>query len=301
LITAVGFIAAACGGSSGGSTGGATQKGSITVGAANFAESTLLANMFAEVLKKAGYTASVKQLTTREVYEPALEKGDDIQAFPEYAATLTEFLNKKDKGPNAPAVASTDIAETLTTLTGLAGAHNLVVGKASAATDQNAYATTQAFATTNNLTKLSDLAGYTGKLVLGAGSECPPRPFCKKGLEDKYGIKFTGFKTLDSGGPLVKAALKNGSVQLGLVFSSDPGIETFKLKVLEDDKHLQASDNLVPVLNKKVAQTEAINALNGLMAVLTQDDLVSLNKQVQIDHQPAASVARGYLQAKGLI
>src|SRR4051812_22642358 len=70
-----------------------TNKGKIVVGAANFAESTLLANMFAQVLDKAGYDASVKQLTTREVYEPALEKGADIQAFPEYAATLTTFLN----------------------------------------------------------------------------------------------------------------------------------------------------------------------------------------------------------------
>jgi osmoprotectant transport system substrate-binding protein len=292
-------MAAACGGSDGGSAG-STQKGSITVGAANFAESTLLANMFAEVLKKAGYTTSVKQLTTREVYEPALERGD-IEAFPEYAATLTEFLNKKDKGANAPSVASTDINKTLATLTGLAGGHNLVVGKASTATDQNAFAVTQAFATKNNLTKLSDLASYSGKLVLGGPSECPTRPFCQKGLQSTYGIKFTGFKALDTGGPLTKNALKNGQIDIGLVFSSDPSIETLKLKVLEDDKLLQASDNIVPVLNKKVAQTEAINALNGLMAVLTQDDLVRLNKLVQVDHQAAAAVARGFLQEKSLI
>ena len=299
-ISALALAVTACGsdGDNGGST---TQKGTITVGAANFAESTLLANMFAEVLKKAGYTASVKQLTTREVYEPALEKGDDIQAFPEYAATLTEFLNKKDKGANAPAAASSDIAQTLTTLSTLGAAHNLVVGKASTATDQNAFAVTQDFATKNNLATLSDLAGYTGRLVLGGPPECPPRPFCQKGLKDTYGITFTGFKSLDTGGPLTKNALKNGTVDMGLVFSSDPGIETFKLKVLEDDKKLQASDNIVPVLNKKVAQTEALNALNGLMAVLTQDDLVRLNKQVQIDHQPAAAVARGYLQEKSLI
>jgi osmoprotectant transport system substrate-binding protein len=300
LIAALGLLAAACGGSSGGSAG-STQKGSITVGAANFAESTLLANMFAEVLKKAGYTTSVKQLTNRELYEPALEKGDDIQAFPEYAATLTEFINKADKGANAPAAASTDITKTLTTLNGLAGAHNLVVGKAASATDQNAFAVTQDFATKNNLTKLSDLANYSGKLVLGGPAECPTRPYCQKGLKDTYGIKFTGFKSLDTGGPLTKNALKNGSIDIGLVFSSDPGIETFKLKVLEDDKLLQSSDNIVPVLNKKVADNTAITALNGLMEVLTQDDLVQLNKQVQVDHQPAVSVARGYLQAKGLI
>jgi osmoprotectant transport system substrate-binding protein len=57
--------------------------------------------------------------------------------------------------------------------------------------------------------------------VLGGPTECPQRPFCRPGLEEKYGLKFTSFSALDAGGPLVKGALRQGKIALGLVFSSD--------------------------------------------------------------------------------
>ena len=51
-------------------------SGKIVVGHANFSENATLANIYAEVLNAAGFDASVKQLGNREVYLPALEKGD---------------------------------------------------------------------------------------------------------------------------------------------------------------------------------------------------------------------------------
>ncbi|MFN2536697.1 MAG: glycine betaine ABC transporter substrate-binding protein, partial [Mycobacteriales bacterium] len=96
----------------------------------------------------------------------------------------------------------------------------------SPAADQNAFAVTKNFAEANNLTKLSDLKRVTTKLVLGGPPECTTRPFCKPGLEKTYGLTFAGFKTLDAGGPLTKAALKDGSIQVGLVLSSDGSLGT---------------------------------------------------------------------------
>ena len=49
--------------------------------------------------------ATVQQIGNRELYEPALEKGD-IQVVPEYAASIADFLNKKVNGANAPAASS---------------------------------------------------------------------------------------------------------------------------------------------------------------------------------------------------
>ena len=37
-------------------------------------------------------------------------------------------------------------------------------------------------------------------------------------------MHFTGFKSLDAGGPLTRAAIQQGKVQIGLVFSSDPAL-----------------------------------------------------------------------------
>ena len=47
----------------------------------------------------------MQKVGNREVYEPALERGE-IQVFPEYAATLTEFLNQKANGRTRQPVAA---------------------------------------------------------------------------------------------------------------------------------------------------------------------------------------------------
>jgi osmoprotectant transport system substrate-binding protein len=200
-----------------GASGG---SGKLVVGAANFSENQILANIFEQVLDAGGFDASVKPVTSRDVYGPALERGE-INVMPEYVGTLTEYFNKKAGGPSAAPKASGDLEATLTALRTLAGAKGLKVLTPAEAADENAFAVTKTFADANNLTKLSDLKAYTGPLVLGGPPECPTRPFCKPGLEQTYGLKFTGFTSLDAGGPLTKTALKKGDIQIGLVFSSD--------------------------------------------------------------------------------
>ncbi len=305
-LTVVGLGLAACSSSSGGSSSSTSPSagGPVVVAAFNFGESQLLANMYAQVLDKAGYQATVKSIGAREVVEPALEKGSaggGVDVVPEYLATFTEFLNKKVNGADAAAKASGDVQATLTAAQALAGPRGLTVLQPSQAADQNAFAVTKDFATKNNLTTLSDLAGYTGPLVLGGPPECPQRPYCQPGLEQTYGLKFTGFKSLDAGGPLTKKALQQGQIQIGLVFSSDGGIDAFGLKVLTDDKHLQNADNVVAVVNTKVASDALTAALNGVAAALTTDELIAMNKQVDIDGADPAKVATDWLKSKSLI
>lgn len=198
-------------------------SGDVTIGSANFYESQILASLYEIVLDAAGYDASIKDVQSREVYEPALEHGQ-LDVMPEYAATLTEFLNTSDNGKDAKPIASTDIDKTVSALKTIAAKHGLVPLEPSSATDQNTFAVRKDFAEKWHLETLADLTNVEGELVLGGPPECPTRPYCKKGLEDVYGITFTGFKSLDVGGPLTKAAIKNGDVQVGLVFSSDPAL-----------------------------------------------------------------------------
>jgi osmoprotectant transport system substrate-binding protein len=290
LLTA-GLLATACGGGS--------SSGPVTIAAVNFSESQILANAYKDVLDKAGYQASVKSLTNREVVEPALEKGD-LDVVAEYVGTLTEFLNKKDNGANATPLASPDLDKTVTALRTLTDKRGLVALNPSPATDQNAFAVTKDFATKNKLTKLSDLSSYTGKLTLGGPPECPTRPFCQPGLQSTYGIKFADFKSLDAGGPLTKQAIKVGQVDIGLVFSSDGGIDGLGLQVLTDDKKLQTADNIVPIVRKDKAKDPLTAALNKVSAAMTTDDLVKLNKRVDTDREDAATVAKDFLKSKGL-
>ena len=199
-------------------------SGPIRVVAANFSENQTLANVYAEVLKAAGFDATVVQLTNREVYEAALEAGD-VDVVAEYAATLTGFLNTKANGAAAESPASGDIEETLAALRPLAEARGLTVLTPAEATDQNTFAVTKAFADRYSVATLSDLAtNCAGGITLGGPPECPQRPFCQPGLEGTYGLNITSFTALDAGGPLSKNALKTARVALALVFSSDASL-----------------------------------------------------------------------------
>jgi glycine betaine/choline ABC-type transport system substrate-binding protein len=142
-----------------------------------------------------------------------------------------------------------------------------------------------------------------GTLVLGGPPECPQRPFCAKGLTDTYGITFKEFKPLDVGGPITVAAVKGGQVGVGLLFTSDPAIAANGFVLLEDDKHLQLADNLVPVVRQSVldASPGMADLLNGIMAKLSQAELTSLNKTVTVDGQDPDAAAQAWLTANGFL
>ena len=155
---------------------------------------------------------------------------------------------------------------------------------------------TKATQTKFNLTKLSDLAPIGSQLTLGAGPECPTRPYCQPGLQKTYGITFKAFKPLDTDGPLTRAAFKNGTIDVGLVFSSDGDLNSLGLVVLQDDKHLENADNVVPIIRQAAASDEVKRVLNAIDAKLTTADLVTMNSQVSIQHQDADAVAMAWLQ-----
>jgi osmoprotectant transport system substrate-binding protein len=207
------------------SSSAAGGSGKVVIGAANFAESQTLAELYKIALNSAGFDASVQQTTNREIYEPALEKGD-ITVFPEYAATLTEFLNKKANGEDAPVKASGDINATMTALRDLGGKYGLTFGTPSPASDQNAFAVSKPVADKYGLKTLSDFASKCSGAasVLAGPAECPQRPFCQPGLQQTYGISFGSFFQGDAGGPQTKTALRTGQATLGLVLSSDSSL-----------------------------------------------------------------------------
>ncbi|MGB2569364.1 glycine betaine ABC transporter substrate-binding protein [Micromonospora citrea] len=196
--------------------------GPIVVGAGNFSESQTLAELYNIALTAAGYQVKVQQIGNRELYEPALEKGE-IQVVPEYAATMAEFLNTKANGKDAAPVSSPDLDKTVAALKAAGDKAGIVFGAPAAAQDQNAFAVTKAFADKYALKTLSDLAAKcSGQATVLAGPpECPQRPKCQAGLVEVYDFKAGSFSSLDAGGPQTKNALKTGSASVGLVFSSD--------------------------------------------------------------------------------
>ncbi|MGW7005966.1 ABC transporter substrate-binding protein [Streptomyces sp. NPDC054933] len=282
-------------------SGGSGAKGSLVIGSAGFTESSVLAQLYAKVLSDAGYSTSVQTLNNRELYEPALEKGQ-IDVVPEYAATLAEFLNAKANGPKAKPVASSDANATVAALTKLAEPRGLKVLSVGGAVDQNAFAVTKTFADQHHLKTLSDLGGSKAPVKLAAGDECPDRPFCEPGLKQTYGIDVTGIDPKGVGTPQSKQAVKDGTDQLVLTTTTDATLDQFGLVLLQDDKKLQNADNVLPVVNAKHAGSPQIaEALDKLTKVLTTADLTALDKQVDAERKKPSDVATDYLKSKGLI
>lgn len=278
------------------------DDGGLLIGATNFTESRIMAQMYALVLENAGITATVKELSGREIVEPALEKGQ-LQITPDYLATFTTFLNARVNGPNSTTPASNDVAATYVAAQQLAGPLGLTVLTPSAAQDQNAFAATPAYAAANKLATLSELGPFSqsNPVILGAGPDCPTRPYCQPGLQSTYGIKFASFVTLDTGGPLTVQALAQGVIQLGLVLSSSGLVAANNLVILADDKHLQPADNLVPIVKTSVNTPQITELLNAISAKLTTKDLQYLNAEVDIERQDPSDVASNWLKSVGLL
>jgi len=300
LVLGLGLATAALAACS--STSSTEGTNSLVIGAFNFTESQILAEVYAGALKAEGYDVSITASTNREVLAPALEAGE-VQMVPEYLGTFTEFLNIKENGPDTAAVANGDVEATLGQGQALAEKVGVTLLTPSPAADQNAYAVRGDFAREFGLVTMSDLAALsaTMDIRLGGPPECPQRPFCQPGLEGTYGMEIAEFVPLDAGGPLSKTALSQGSIDVSVIFSSDGGVAANDFVVLVDDLALQQVDNIVPAVISTSVTPELTAILNAVSAAMTTDDLIAMNKAVDLDRRKPADVAAEFLAAKGLV
>jgi osmoprotectant transport system substrate-binding protein len=287
------LLTAACGGGGG---------GKVVIVGQKFTEADIMTQLYKAVLDHEGYDTSVKNLGARDIYLGPLSKGD-VTISADYLSSMTEALNRKENGDNAPKVASPDAAATLAELNKLASKEGLTALQPAKAQDANAFAVTKEFADSNRITTLSDLGASGLAVKLGGNSDCPQRADCQKGLEDVYGIKISGFEPTGFGSQATKDDLVKGVTQIGSVGTTDATLDKLGLVILTDDKHVQNAENLVPIVNSKWLKDndKARKALDRLSAVLTTEDLTTMIGKVDLDREKAADVAQAYLKDKGLI
>ncbi|MFB7549601.1 ABC transporter substrate-binding protein [Streptomyces sp. NPDC056154] len=273
----------------------------LTIGSAGFTESDLLAQMYAALLGRAGYSTKIISVSNREIYEPALESGQ-IDVVPEYAATFADWLNARKNGADAAPVGSPDLAATMRALRALAEPRGLTVLDPGRAVDQNAFAVAAPHAAKHRLKTLSDLGRSGLPVRLAAGDECVQRPYCAPGLRKTYGIRVTAVDPKGVGTTQAKRAVQKGQDQMVLTTTTDATLDAFGLVLLADDKHLQNADYLVPVVNRSRAGGEGVlKALGKLNTVLTTADLARLDERVDSWRRLPEDVARAYLESKKLI
>jgi len=267
----------------------------ITVASFDFPESELLAEIYAQALQAGGFDTRLERgVGPRELVEPALA-GGLVEFVPEYAGTALEFLSRGAAEPTP------DVAVTRTALRRAVDHDRIVALEPAPAQDANAVVVTRELADRYHLEDVSDLEAVAPRLTIGGPPECPSRPFCLDGLERVYGLKFENFLPLDAGGPLTHQALAGGHVDVAVLFTTDPKLDTPALVVLDDDRRLQPAENVVPLVRAEIVERwgdDLVRLVDGVSARLTTDDLRALNAQVAAGDSPAA-VAERWLDGEG--
>jgi len=300
-VSLASLLLAACGGGAAGgdplaqpsSSGSASGGGAaVVVGSADFTESTVVAELYAQALVAKGVQASTKpSVGTREVYLKALKDGS-ISIVPEYTGNL---LLNYDK--NATATTAAEIEKALPTVLPA----DFKLGTPSKAVDQDVYVVTKEYSEKNGITSLADLKKVSADAVLGGPSTLATRAYGVPGLEKVYGAKFKEFKPYDAAA-VRSRDLNDGKIQVGEFFSTEAVIPDNNYVALADPQGIILPQNVVPLMRADVAgNATATAAINGVQGALTTEELTALNKKVDVDKQDAQDVAAEWLKSKGLV
>lgn len=285
LAVAVALVAAACS-----SDDGTIEGPTIKVGSANFSESALVAEIYAQALEAEGYSVDRKlNIGSREIYKPALESGE-LDLIPEYIGTMLTNLG---------GVATSDSTSTHAALQAAWEPMGISVLDFAPAQDKNGIVVTKATANEFSLITTSDLAALNGTLVFGGPPECPSREFCLIGLTDLYGLDFAEFKPLDVGGPITITALETGEIDVALLFTSSGVILAKDFVLLDDDLGLQPAENLAPAVRTEILDAYGDrfeDVLRAVSVALTTEELIALNKAVEVDGEDPDKVAATWLE-----
>ncbi|MET9366456.1 ABC transporter substrate-binding protein [Streptomyces griseoflavus] len=270
------------------------EAGTVVVGSNNFAESTLLADIYGEALRAKGLKVTYKHNIGSRETTYGLMKNGSITVLPEYNGSLLAYLDPEAGQESAQAVNEAVKAKLDKKLTLL---------ESSPAENKDSVSLNAATAKKYGLTAestLADLKDSAPDLVIGGSPEFQTRQQGLKGLEAVYGLKFKSFKALDAGGPLTQAALTGNEVQAADVFTTDPAIVKENFVVLKDPENLFGFANVTPLVHKDALPQEGVDALNAVSAKLDTETLLDLDAQIQLEKKDPLDVAKAWLKSAGL-
>jgi osmoprotectant transport system substrate-binding protein len=277
------------------STTGSGSGKSLTLGTKDFTEEFILGQLYKQALEAKGYTVNYKEnIGATEVIDKALTSGQ-IDAYPEYTgesvATVAKINKNVSSAQEEYALAKAFYAKRGQSMSDITPFF-----------DTDAIAVTKSYATKYGLVTTADLKKVP-HFSLGARPEFLNRQEGAAGMKSVYGVKNFTFKSLALG--IQYQALDGGSVDAIDVFTTDPQLASGKYVVLKDPKNIFGFQNIALVIDtKKLAAlggAQFMSIINSVNKLLTTPAVVSMNKAVAIDKQPAAAVAAAFLKANHVI
>jgi len=274
-----------------------TGKPPVVMGSKNFAEQTVLGELYTQALKAKGYNVTLKSsIGGSELIDKSLES-NQIQMFPEYLGETVTSVAKLPAPKSASETYNTakqwleqNRQSTLTLQTAFEDTDGIVV-------------TTQ-YAQEKGLETISDLnkVGPGGQGVTISGpAEFQNRETGLVGMKKAYNLPNVGYLPAPAGSQYT--AVDQGSAQAANAFTTDYQLTTGKYKLLTDPQAVFGFQYVAPIVKQNVLQQqgpEFAATLNWVSGLLTEQAIQALNQQVQGNNQPAGDVAKQFLAANGL-
>jgi osmoprotectant transport system substrate-binding protein len=285
------FSLAAC------NLGKETKKGKIVVSGKKFTEQVILTHLLAEYLK-ANTDLEVEvedSLGGVFVLHEAMKKGD-VDLYVEY--TGTGYLNVL-KNKYKPGQSPDEIYEA--TKKGYEEKFNITWLKPLGFNNTHALAMRKELANELGVKTYSELAAKTPQLIFGTDGEFFERSDGFDALVKEYNFKFKKTTSIDP--DLQYEAAKNGDIDVINAFSTDARIKQFGLRMLVDDKNFYPPYYAVPIIRQEVldANPGLEETLNKLAGILSDEKMMELNAQVNIEGKEPKQVAIDFLKSQGLI
>ncbi|ATJ81968.1 glycine betaine ABC transporter substrate-binding protein [Halomonas beimenensis] len=273
------------------------QADEIVVGGKNFTEQQILASMTTQYLEGLGYDVESRAGMGSAVLRQAQENGQ-IDLYWEY--TGTSLINYND------VTESLSPEETYQRVKELDAEKGLVWLEPSAANNTYALAMREESVEETGIDSLSKLAQAVNdgeELSFAMNAEFYAREDGWRPLQQAYDFRVgrADVKRMDSG--LVYQALRDGQVDVGLVFATDGRIPAFDFQVLEDDQNFFPAYALTPVVREETLEANPALAeqMNALSALLDDQTMATLNARVDVERETIEDVARTFLEEQELL
>jgi osmoprotectant transport system substrate-binding protein len=289
---------------------GGGGKPTLKIGSVKFDEARVMAEIYGQVLEANGYTVDRAGigLGDRPIVAPAIESGQ-IDLQPEYIGSRLSYELKNNPNPAIPA-ASGDSAANAAGLQLALDAKKLTALAYTPAIDTNAFVVRADTATQFRLVKVGDTAAVQSQLKWGLATDCPTNLLCGApgGALELYGINaqtVAGATLLSACDTPMADALKNKTIDVAELCSTQPDILVNGWVILQDDLHTQPADNIAPIVRDdylaKVDATAFKKLLDDVSAKIDTPTLAELYKQVAVDKKDPKDVAAAWLKDNGFV
>jgi len=292
------LVLAGCGGSSAPSSSGSSTGASsnsditITVGSKDDTEAQLMGQMYAQVLRHAGFKVNEKiKLGGNAIVFSAIT-GGAIDVYPEFTATGLAKLGAKTSHN-----VQTDYQ---TVKDGYEKNYKITWLDLAPLNDTYGFCTSKANADKNHLTKISDLAPIASKLTLSTPPDGKSDPSVLPAVKPAYGFEFGKVTVLDEA--ITYEAVLQGKADLNICYTTSALITKNNFVLLQDDKNLFPIYQPSPIIrDSTLSKSPAIaTTLNKLQPLLTSTISSQLQLQV-INGETVHDVAQKFLKDKGLV